>query len=226
MTRIAVLREARSHEGTADTRVRSSLADDVYNALKWRILTHELPPGSLFTEEELCKQLGFGRSPVHQAVHRLQYDGLVEVIPRKGIIVRALSARDINDLIETRLPIEMEMARLAAARATPADIGRLRTLLAEGREFLAKGDRESLMTLDRAFHQGIAECTGNKVLIEVVQNLHQRSMILWFVSVSSDGRAYDIVQEEHERILHRIASRDAEGAVQCIRRHLEPFLRR
>ncbi|MGQ0546088.1 MAG: GntR family transcriptional regulator [Betaproteobacteria bacterium] len=205
---------------------RSSLSDDVYNALKWRILTLELRPGGLFREEDLCKLLGYGRSPVHQAVHRLKYDGLVDIIPRKGVIVRAYSAREINDLIEARLPIEMEMARLAAARATPEKISRLRERLAQGPELLARGDREGLMVLDRAFHRGVAECTGNQVLIDVLEQLHQRSMILWFVSVSSDGRQYDIVQEEHEQILDCIASGDGEAAAQSMRRHLEPFLRR
>lgn len=209
-----------------DVRERALLTDEVYNALKWRILTHDLRPGALLTEEELCRLLGYGRSPVHQAVHRLKYDGLVEVIPRKGIVVRTFSAGDINQLIEVRLPIEMQMARLAALRASPDQVAALRMRLAEGRGFLQRNDREGLMTLDRAFHHGIAECTGNQVLIDVLENLHQRSMILWFVSVSSVGRAYDIVQEEHEDVLVRIAARDAVGAAEAMRRHLEPFLQR
>jgi DNA-binding GntR family transcriptional regulator len=209
-----------------DARSRISLTDDVYSALKWRILTLDLRPGALYREEDLCRLVGYGRSPVHQALHRLKYDGLVEIIPRKGIIVRAYSAQDINDLIETRLPIEMEMARLAARRATQSRIEQLRRRLAEGRAFLTGGDREALMALDRDFHRGIAECTGNKVLIDMLENLHQRSMILWFVTVSSDGRQYDIVQEEHEHVLECIATGDAEAAAEAMRRHLEPFLRR
>jgi DNA-binding GntR family transcriptional regulator len=62
--------------------------------------------------------------------------------------------------------------------------------------------------------------------MDVLENLHQRSMILWFVSVSSDGRAYDIVQEEHEEVLAHLAARDAAGAAEAMRRHLEPFLQR
>lgn len=212
--------------GTLKPPPRASLSDEVYHALKWRILTLELRPGALIREEDLCRLLGYGRSPVHQAVHQLKYDGLVEIIPRKGVIVRAYSAGEINDLIEARLPIEMEMARLAAMRSTPEKIARLRDRLAEGADLLGKGDREGLMVLDRAFHRGIAECTQNQVLIDVLERLHQRSMILWFVSVSSDGRQYDIVQEEHERILDCIASGDGEAAAQSMRRHLEPFLRR
>ena len=205
---------------------RPSLTDEVYKALKWRILTHDLRPGGLFTEDDLSRLSGYGRSPVHQAVHRLQYDGLVEILPRKGIVVRAFTARDINQLIEVRLPIEMEMARLAALRATPDQLSALRARLAEGRTYLKQTDREGLMALDRNFHHGIAECTGNQVLMDVLENLHQRSMILWFLSVSSDRRAYDIVQEEHEEVLARLAAHDATGAAESMRRHLEPFLQR
>jgi DNA-binding GntR family transcriptional regulator len=202
------------------------LADDAYNALKWRLLTHELAPGAFLTEQEVCDLLGYGRSPVRSALHRLKYDGLVEILPRKGVIVRAFSPRDINNLIEARLPIEVEMVRLAAARATPAKVDPLRARLAEGRRLLALDDREGLMTLDRAFHRGIAEVTENPVLMEILENLHQRSMILWFVSVSSDGREYDTVQNEHEEILDRIAAQDVDGAAAAMRRHLEPFLRK
>jgi len=209
-----------------DPAARASLTEEAYNALKWRILTHDLRPGGLFTEEDLSRLSGFGRSPVHQAVHRLQYDGLVDILPRKGIVVRAFSGRDINQLIEVRLPIEMEMARLAALRATTEQLNALRVRLAEGRTYLKHTDREGLMALDRTFHHGIAECTGNQVLMDVLENLHQRSMILWFVSVSSDRRAYDIVQEEHEEVLARLAAHDANGAADAMRRHLEPFLQR
>ena len=214
------------HPDIGEAQVRASLTDEVYNALKWRILTHDLRPGGLFTEDDLGRLSGYGRSPVHQAVHRLQYDGLVEILPRKGIVVRAFSGRDINQLIEVRLPIEMEMARLAALRATPEQLKGLRALLAKGRSYLKRTDREGLMALDRNFHHGIAECTGNQVLMEVLEILHQRSMILWFVSVSSDRRAYDIVHEEHQEVLARLDARDADGAAEAMRRHLEPFLQR
>ena len=214
------------HPDIGDAPARSLLTDEAYNALKWRILTHDLRPGGLFTEDDLSRLSGFGRSPVHQAVHRLQYDGLVEILPRKGIVVRAYSGRDINQLIEVRLPVEMEMARLAAVRATPEQLKALRALLAKGRSYLKRTDRDGLMALDRNFHHGIAECTGNQVLMDVLENLHPRSRILWFVSVSSDRRAYDVVQEEHEEVLARLEARDAEGAAQAMRRHLEPFLQR
>lgn len=205
---------------------RSSLSDEAYKALKWRILTLEVPPGALYREEDLCKLLGLGRSPVHQALHRLKYDGLVEILPRKGVVVRSFSPDQINSLIETRLPLEVEMARLAAQRAAPDKVEQLRRRLAEGRELLEKADREGLMTLDRDLHRGMAECTGNPVLVEILENLHHRSLILWHVSVSSGGREYHVVQTEHEQILECIAAHDVEGAGRAMRQHIGRFRRR
>ena len=208
------------------TRIGESLADDVYQILKWKIFTLALPAGSFYREEDLCKLLGYGRSPVHEALHRLRYDGLVEILPRKGILVRSFSPGQINNLIEARLPIEVEMARLAALRATDPQVRALKTSLQRGRQMLRKGDREGLMTLDREFHRGMAECTGNAVLIDVLENLHQRSLILWHVAISSDGREYDTVQTEHEQILEAIAAHDDKAAALAMRNHIERFLRR
>lgn len=217
---------AAAASAAASAKGRESLADEAYRVLKWRILTLEAAPGAFYREEDLCRLLGYGRSPVHQALHRLKYDGLVDILPRKGIVVRSFSPEHINSLIETRLPIEVEMARLAAARASAASVQQLGVRLAEGRGLLAKGDREGLMTLDRDFHRGLAECTGNPVLVEILENLHQRSLILWHVSVSSGGREYDIVQGEHERILNKVAAGDPQGAGLAMRQHIERFLRR
>jgi DNA-binding GntR family transcriptional regulator len=215
----------KTHLG-ATARIGKSLADDVYEILKWKVLTLGLTPGSLFREEDLCKLVGYGRSPVHEALHRLKYDGLVDILPRKGILVRPFSPDRINDLIEARLPIEVEMARLAAQRASALQIRSLKAKLQRGGQLLSKGDREGLMTLDRQFHRGMADCSGNSVIIDVLENLHQRSLMLWHIAVSSDGREYGTVQTEHEQIMEAIAAHDEEAAALAMRDHLRRFLRR
>lgn len=204
----------------------ASLAEDVYQILKWKILTRKIQPGTLLTEEELCAVVGYGRTPVHQALHRLKHDGLVEILPRKGIVVRTLSLEGIGDLIEARLPLEMEVARLAALRAKPKQVRDLRALLARGADLLKRGDLEGLMTLDRQFHHGLAACAANPVLGELLEILHQRSLILWHVSVPVRGPEYEAVHGEHQAVLDRIAAADADGAALEMRHHLERFLSR
>lgn len=218
------MKPAVTHLQDTPVKAGESLAEDVYQILKWRILTHKVQPGTLLTEEELCALVGYGRTPVHQALHRLKYDGLVEILPRKGILVRTFSPEGINDLIEARLPLEMEVAQLAARRAQPGQVRELRAILARGRTLLSRGDLEGLMTLDREFHKGLAACAGNPVLGELLEILHQRSLILWHVAVPGRGPDYEVVHGEHQAVLDCIAAGDAEGAAQGMRQHLERFL--
>jgi DNA-binding GntR family transcriptional regulator len=196
-----------------------SLGEEAYEALKWRILKMAIAPGTFINVQELADSLGLGRSPVHWAVLRLQHDGLLEVLPRKGIVVRAWTRRDVGEVLEARLPIEVEIARLAAQRAERDQVRQLRAMLAKAPELIAAGSREALMQLDRDFHQALAVCTGNDTLVEMQELLHQRCTPLWFITVS-DRREYAQVQGEHEKIAARVAARDAEGAAAAMHAHL------
>ena len=92
-----------------------SLAEDVYQVLKWKILTRKVQPGTLLTEDDLCTLVGYGRTPVHQALHRLKYDGLVEILPRKGILVRALTPADLLEIYDVLIALEGAAADHGAA---------------------------------------------------------------------------------------------------------------
>lgn len=201
---------------------RASLVDQVYEKLKWQILSMELLPGSDLNELDLCKRLKFGRGPVHHALQRLSHDRLVRIRPRKGVVVRALSPRDIEELIEARLPLELAIVRLAAERAGKTEAAALKARLLEGRKLIARRDREGLMKLDHDFHIGLAALTGNAVFEDLIARLHQQSSILWFLQVS-DEKTYASVQKEHESILDFIIARDAKGAGTAMMQHLNAF---
>jgi len=204
---------------------KASLGEEAYEAIKWRILGMEIAPGTFLNVQELANALKLGRSPVHYAVLRLQHDGLLEVLPRKGIVVRAWSRDDIAQVVEARVPLETLIARLAAERADKAQVRALKTLLADGPGLIAAGDREGLMRLDRALHHGLAGCTHNPTLAEVQGLLHQRSTPLWFINLA-DRREYQQVQVEHERIVARVAAGDADGAAAAMHAHLGGLARR
>lgn len=201
------------------------LLDHAYERLKWRILTMEYPPGTFLIEKNLCAELGLGRSPVHQALHRLQYDGLVEIKPRRGIIVGSWSPDELKALLEAREAVETTVVRLAAARATREQVAALRARLEEGEALIAARDREGLMRLDRDFHLGLAEMTGNAVLVDTVRALHQRSLKLWFID-TSDDRRYRAVQKQHVDILAQVARGNADRAEAALRSHVGFFASR
>ena len=201
----------------------ASLTEEAYRTLKWKILSMEFAPGSFLNEMELAASTGFGRSPIHQALHRLQHDGLVEILPRKGVLVRTWSPQHIRHLIETRVPIEVTAAELAAERATDAELKSLQTLLATGPRLIAKFDRDGLLRLDQEFHRLLATASRNPVLAEVAKALHQRSTLLWFVPIS-DKHEYEVVQRQHEAILESIRKHDAATAAASMRAHLTGFI--
>lgn len=203
-------------------RARASLTDQAYERLKWKILTMEIGPGAFLKELDLCADLGFKRAPVHEALQRLRHDRLVDVLPRKGAVVRALSRRDIAHLIEARLPVETAIARLAATRGATDGVGRLGGMLMAGPRLIAANDREGLIRLDRAFHAGLAEAAGNPVLASLAEDLHQRSTMLWHLSVS-DRRTYEEVQRQHEAILAAVVARDPDRAAAAVTAHLGHF---
>jgi DNA-binding GntR family transcriptional regulator len=196
-----------------------SLTDEIYRILKWQILSTELVPGTLLNEQSLVESTGFGRGPIHQALHRLQYDGLVEIRPRKGAQVRTWSPRDLGHLMEARLPLECAVARLAALRARQDELRQLRQKLDAGPALLAAQDREGLMRLDQEFHEALARFAQSPILAELVENLHHRSAPLWYLPISG-RQVYEDVLQQHEQIMSAIERGDAEAAAQAMTDHL------
>ena len=137
--------------------------------------------------------------------------------------MRTWSPQHIRDLIETRIPIEVTAIRLAAERATDAEIKTLQTLLATGPRMIAKSDRDGLLRLDQEFHRLLATASRNPVLAEVAKALHQRSTLLWFLPIS-DKQEYKTVQAQHEAILKSIRARDPAAAAAAMSVHLTGFI--
>jgi DNA-binding GntR family transcriptional regulator len=199
----------------------NSLRDIAYEEIKRRIITLAYQPGAYINEAGICLDLQIGRTPVHMALERLAIEGMVEVIPRKGVIVRPISVDEIRSIVEARLLNEPSAARLAATRATGEELDRLRAIAKQARE-TPLHDTEVLMQLDRQLHATIAEATRNRVLGQILNTLHERSLRHWFMSLS-DARHEERVADEHDDIVAAIASRDPQRAEQAMRDHIDSF---
>jgi len=212
---IVPLRPAVRGEGA-----RRSLTEIAYAAIKERILSLELRPGQFVNEQALCAMLGLGRMPVHQAVHRLAADQLLDVLPRKGLVIRADSLNEVLALLEARCAVEPNIAALAAERAQPGEVKAMRRLLAESRRLVDQRYRREFMAFDRSFHQAVAEAAGNSILVDAQRPLHERSVRVWAIRVwAPDGLR--LTQREHEAVLDAIVRRDPDGARAAMRAHLE-----
>jgi DNA-binding GntR family transcriptional regulator len=199
-----------------------SLRDAAYEAIKHRIITCAFRPGEYINEAYVSAMLGIGRTPVHQAIDRLMLEGMLDVIPRKGVIVKPVSLDEIMQIVEVRLLNEGHCMRLAAERADAGEIGHLSDILARARQWIEARNSEQLMLLDREFHGVLARAARNIVLTDVLAKLHDRSLRFWFISLNRPGH-HESVQTQHEAILDAIALRDSGGAEQAMRHHIEAF---
>ena len=167
------------NSSTARTGSRVSLREQAYTTLKRRILNCELRPGETVTVSRLAVLLRMGRTPVSQAVDRLMLDGLVDVMPRKGVVVSPVSLDHLVQIIEVRLMNEGQAARWAAQNASRAHIRQMQENIRKMHKASAMRDVAELIALDSEFHKLIASAARNAILSDILGNLHDRSLRFW-----------------------------------------------
>lgn len=199
-----------------------SLRDTAYEAIKRRIITCDLKPGEVLSEGVLSSELNIGRTPVHQAIDRLAADGLIDVLPRKGIMVKPISLNEIFDIIDVRLVNEAFCVRKVAELAEPADLARLSENLDATWAAAKSREIETMMNLDRAFHASLAASSRNSLLPDIMGNLHDRSTRMWFISLRSNEHHVRVC-EQHAAVVEGIRKHDPDQAEKAIRDHIEAF---
>jgi DNA-binding GntR family transcriptional regulator len=202
----------------------ASLRELAYAQIRHRIITCELRPGDVINESQVAAMLGLGRTPIHQALHRLEMEGIVTILPRKGVVVTPLSLNDILDMVEVRVVNEELCVRLALERAHESDFKAMQTILGRTPEMLARRDVPGLMALDLQFHLAISAAARNKVLAELLRGLHEKQARFWFLT-ASDLTHSERIYQEHLQILAALESRDTDAAVAAIHDHIDDFRR-
>ncbi len=199
------------------TRLKRELA---YDAIRRAIVRLDLPPSSLIDETALGRQLGIGRTPIREALQRLMHEGLVAVFPRRGMIVAPLSLMDLQDLAQARLIWEPNIARLAARTGTMDAWRALDETLAETPPtFTTVDETERAADVDRQFHLGIAQATGNPLLVEMVERHQRRSARLAFFFLRHG--LYDPMTAQHHAILAALRAGDGDRAAALMEEHIQ-----
>ena len=204
------------------TKSEQSLTDVAYEAIKQRIITLKFGPGSYLNVSSITAALGLGRTPVHQAVRRLTHEGMIEIMPRKGMIVKPVSLNEVMDITDVRAVNEPHCVRLAAEKASKEDVAGLERILARANRASDAGDTEKQMLADRDFHCEISRIAGNKILADILKNLHERSLRFWFISLHDSPHRQEVA-EEHAAIMEAITKKDPDAAEAAMRRHIESF---
>ncbi len=198
----------------------ASHADRAYYAIRELIVTLELPPGSVVREPELTERLGIGRTPVREALQRLAQERLIDVFPRKGMFVTTVDVRDLARLCEVRAVLEPEAARLAAERATQADLGELRVLLDELDARRTRDDR-ALIDLDERIHRAIYHASHNPYLIETLEEYYAHALRIWMVALERTDLGSAV--GEHREVLEAVVGGRGARAGELMRAHVEAF---
>ncbi|MCA0044862.1 GntR family transcriptional regulator [Celeribacter litoreus] len=199
-----------------------SLRDQAYEVIKGRIVSCDLKPGEAITVTELAEALGIGRTPVIQAVDRLMIDGLVEVMPRKGVVVSPISLDELMDIIDVRLLNEGRVARWAAERIRDDQIKDLKHNLKDMKQATEKRDVDQLISLDREFHRLISTAAGNEIMTELLSNLHDRSVRFWTLSLNVSDHNKRVC-DQHSEIVEALAAHDPDQAEKAVREHITAF---
>lgn len=187
------------------------LREIVYEQLKMQILTGKIAPGTRMMEVELADEMGVSRTPVREAIRKLEKEGLVTIEPRRGAYASDISVKDMVDTLEVREDLEGLAAALAASRMTEKEMEELRAITDGYSEAIQNSDTEKIIEYDEKFHKYIVACSENKTLIqlsETVQELALRFRYLYY----DDFSRYENMPVEHKQIVDAIISGDAEAA--------------
>ncbi len=214
MARAAPSRFPAPHDGAA------SLADRAYYAIRDLIVRLELAPGAPVREPELVVQLGIGRTPIREALRRLAQERLVEVFPRRGIFVTTVDVRDLARLCEVRAVLEPEAARLAAERATQADLDELHDLLVV-LELRRRRDDSWLIELDQRIHRTVYRASHNPFLAETLEQYYAHAQRIWMLALARTDLGAAV--REHAELLDAILRGRGGRAAELMRAHVETF---
>ncbi|MCI9143020.1 MAG: GntR family transcriptional regulator [Lachnospiraceae bacterium] len=196
------------------------LRDVVFNTLRQAILTGELKPGERLMEIHLADKLGVSRTPVREAIRRLELEGLVTMIPRRGAEVARITEKSMNDVLEVRRALDALCAELACDRITEEELGDLSRACEHFEHCVKVGDAKKIAQADVALHDIIVQATGNRRLIQLVNNLSEQ-MYRYRFEYIKDSSQHETLIKEHRTIYQSIAGKDKETAAAAARTHID-----
>jgi DNA-binding GntR family transcriptional regulator len=204
---------------------RVTLHDAVLNQLHDMIIEGKLAPGTRINEGPVGASLGVSRTPLREAIKTLASEGLVEILPAKGAIVRRFSEKDISDLLDVLKTLEQLAARLTCAHASDAEIAEIADLHKQMLRLYAERNRLAYFKLNQEIHSAIVRASGNSALAQVHEQLQARIKRVRFIGNELPERWAGAVAE-HEEMNQALLARDGETLSEVLGRHLDKTLDR
>lgn len=195
------------------------LVDQAYEAIKSSIHDLTFKPGDSLVESQLARQMETSKTPIREALMRLERTGLVENLPHRGYRVAALSEADVRSILDIRAVLEALAARMACEHATGEELEDLRELIAEIVEEKSRGNLFRMSELGHQFHTRVCAYSHDRRLVEMISILNEQFELVRKISANVTGRIPHSV-EEHSAILEALLERDGERASLLMNEHL------
>ena len=196
------------------------LREVVYEELKMQILTGAIVPGTRMMEVELAKEIGVSRTPIREAIRKLEKEGLVTIEPRRGAYASQISTQDMVEILEVRQNMEGLAAFFAASRMNEDQLEELKEVSKYYNKAVQDGNMEDMIKHDTRFHRIIVESCNNKVLVQMIEQLQELVLRFRYIYYDNFKRAENM-PEEHFEILHAIETKDAEAARNAADVHID-----
>lgn len=195
------------------------LREVIFNTLREAIILGELKPGERLMEVQLADKMGVSRTPVREAIRKLELEGLVSMIPRKGAHVADLSVKDIMDVLEVRATLDGFASSLAAQRINKEELNNLKNVNAQFEKYAQKGNLNGIVKKDVEFHEIIYHSSRNDKLIQIISNLREQVQRFRVKYLKEYTKGMDVF-DEHIEIIDAIESRDSERAREVAVKHI------
>lgn len=196
------------------------LRDVVFKTLRQAILRGELKPGERLMEIKLANKLGVSRTPIREAIRKLELEGLVLMIPRRGAEVAEITEKSLNDVLEVRKALEELSVQLACERITPEQVEEMKMAAEDFRKVLKSGDVTKIAEADVKFHDIIFAATNNQRLITLLNNLREQ-MYRFRVEYLKQKECYPQLLEEHDKLIALISGGEVEEACELMGCHID-----
>jgi len=196
------------------------LREVIFNTLREAIILGELKPGERLMEVQLAEKMGVSRTPVREAIRKLELEGLVEMMPRKGAHVADLSVKDIMDVLEVRSTLDGLASSLAASRITDDEIKEMLHLHSQFVSYVEKENHQGQIKKDVEFHDIIYRASRNDKLIQISNNLREQVQRFRVIYIKDYSSSKDLMRE-HKELCDAITSRNPELAMRVAQRHIK-----
>lgn len=196
------------------------LRDVVFNTLRKAILTGELKPGERLMEIHLANRLGVSRTPIREAIRKLELEGLVVMMPRRGAVVAQITEKSLKDVLEVRKALDALCVKLACERINDTDKQSLKQACDEFEKQIKTGDVTAIAAADVAFHDIIVQATENQRLIQLINNLSEQMYRYRFEYIKDESGHQNLI-DEHRDIYQSIMNNNQEQAAKAAELHID-----